>query len=94
MSHLKFNADYLFTGQEMLNKDFVLITDETGVFENIISATEVGEDVQTYKGILSPAFINCHCHLELSHLKNLIPEKTGWLILFLKLLHNDILMKK
>ncbi len=77
MSHLKFNADYLFTGQEMLNKDFVLITDETGVFENIISATEVGEDVQTYKGILSPAFINCHCHLELSHLKNLIPEKTG-----------------
>ncbi len=29
------------------------------------------------KGILSPGFINAHCHLELSHLKNVIPEKTG-----------------
>jgi cytosine/adenosine deaminase-related metal-dependent hydrolase len=77
MSYLKFNADYLFTGHEMLNKDFVLITDENGVVADIISISEAGEDVQTYEGILSPAFINCHCHLELSHLKNLIPEKTG-----------------
>ncbi|MEI9958625.1 MAG: amidohydrolase family protein [Ferruginibacter sp.] len=26
---------------------------------------------------LSPGFINAHCHLELSHLKERIPEKTG-----------------
>jgi len=76
MSYLKFNADYLFTGHEMLDNNFVLITDETGVVVNIISLSEAGENVQTHKGILSPAFINCHCHLELSHLKNLIPEKT------------------
>ncbi|HXB43298.1 MAG TPA: amidohydrolase family protein, partial [Puia sp.] len=29
------------------------------------------------QGILSPGFVNCHCHLELSHLKNAISEKTG-----------------
>ena len=29
------------------------------------------------KGILSPGFINCHCHLELSHMKGMIPEGTG-----------------
>ena len=28
-------------------------------------------------GWLSPGFVNAHCHLELSHLKNKIPEKTG-----------------
>ncbi|HSZ87718.1 MAG TPA: amidohydrolase family protein [Puia sp.] len=77
MSYQKFKADYLFTGNEILNKDFVLITNEIGVVENIIPVTEAGEDVQTFTGILSPGFINCHCHLELSHLKNLIPEKTG-----------------
>jgi aminodeoxyfutalosine deaminase len=77
MSHQKFKADHLFTGNEMLNKDVVLITNETGIVENIIPVAEAGEDVQTFKGILSPGFINCHCHLELSHLKNSIPEKTG-----------------
>jgi aminodeoxyfutalosine deaminase len=77
MSYLKFKADHLFTGHEMLNRDLVLITDEIGVVENIIPVGEAGEDIQTFKGILSPGFINCHCHLELSHLKNLIPEKTG-----------------
>jgi cytosine/adenosine deaminase-related metal-dependent hydrolase len=77
MSYQKFKADYLFTGNKMLNKDFVLITSEIGVVENIIPVSEAGEDVQTFKGIFSPGFINCHCHLELSHLKNLIPEKTG-----------------
>ncbi|HLG38665.1 MAG TPA: amidohydrolase family protein, partial [Chitinophagaceae bacterium] len=28
-------------------------------------------------GILSPGFINCHCHLELSHMKDQIAKKTG-----------------
>ena len=26
---------------------------------------------------ISPGFVNCHCHLELSHLKNVIPPNTG-----------------
>jgi aminodeoxyfutalosine deaminase len=77
MSYLKFKADYLFTGHDMLDKDAVLITDKTGIVENIIPLPDAGEDVRSFKGIISPAFINCHCHLELSHLKNIIPEKTG-----------------
>jgi cytosine/adenosine deaminase-related metal-dependent hydrolase len=36
-----------------------------------------------YDGILTPGFINVHCHLELSHLKGTIPEHTG-LIAFLE----------
>ena len=38
---------------------------------------DAGEDIQRFEGILSPGFINCHCHLELSHLKNVIPPHTG-----------------
>ena len=77
MSYLKFNADYLFTGKEMLDVHHVLITNEHGIVEEIVIKKDAGDDLQYFKGILSPGFVNCHCHLELSHMKGLIPEKTG-----------------
>jgi cytosine/adenosine deaminase-related metal-dependent hydrolase len=67
----------LFTGTEMLGPDAVLITDEQGKSEDIINIADAGEDIQKLDGVLSPGFINCHCHLELSHMKGLIPEETG-----------------
>jgi cytosine/adenosine deaminase-related metal-dependent hydrolase len=33
--------------------------------------------LEFYNGIIVPGFVNAHCHLELSHLKGLIPEGTG-----------------
>ncbi len=61
----------------MLPAGNVLITDKKGVFVDIVSLTDAGEDVAQFNGILCPGFINAHCHLELSHLKGVIPEKTG-----------------
>ena len=61
----------------MLDGDHVLITNTTGKIEAILPAAEAGDDVQRLKGVLSPGFVNCHCHLELSHMNGLIPEQTG-----------------
>ena len=77
MSFLKYQADLLFTGKQMLSSDHVLICDDKGVVLQITTEKEAGDDVQKLNGILTPGFINCHCHLELSHLRGLIPEKTG-----------------
>jgi cytosine/adenosine deaminase-related metal-dependent hydrolase len=41
------------------------------------------ENTIVYEGVLTPGFINAHCHLELSHMRGSIPKKTG-LVGFLK----------
>lgn len=77
MAYLKYQADYLFTGTEILNSNAVLITNEKGIVETITTASEAGDNIQQLQGLLTPGFINCHCHLELSHMKGMIPEHTG-----------------
>ena len=77
MPYKKFQSGQLFTGYELLDGDHVLITDQEGRVEEIVQARNAGDDIQKLPGILSPGLINCHCHLELSHLKNVIPPGTG-----------------
>jgi aminodeoxyfutalosine deaminase len=77
MAFQKFKADKIFDGYGFLPSDKVLIVDEQGAVEDIVSSSDAGDNVQQFKGILSPGLINCHCHLELSHLKNVIPPHTG-----------------
>jgi aminodeoxyfutalosine deaminase len=77
MAYKKFRADELFDGYRLLDDQQVLIIKEDGFIENIVPVNEAGDDIQQFEGILSPGFINCHCHLELSHLKAGIPEGTG-----------------
>jgi aminodeoxyfutalosine deaminase len=77
MSYYKFQGDQLFTGYEILRGDHVLIVDEKGTVKDIVMAADAGDDIQKVQGIVTPGLINCHCHLELSHLKNAIPPHTG-----------------
>ena len=71
----------------MLTGQSVLITDETGLIIDIIDKKTAGDDIQVFEGLLSPGFINCHCHLELSHLYGHIPEQTGLVDFILKVVN-------
>lgn len=73
----KFTAPKIFNGRHFLTNNTALITDESGTIKDIIPAAEAGDDIQFLDGIITPGLINCHCHLELSHLKNIIPPHTG-----------------
>lgn len=77
MSYRKFRAEYLFTGKKLLSGDEVLVMDSNGKVLDIIHENEAGENVKTFEGIISPGFVNAHCHLELSHLMGIVPENTG-----------------
>ena len=77
MQYRKFRAEQLFDGYTLRKTDDTLIADATGKIVEIVAAADAGDDVEIHSGILSPGLINCHCHLELSHLKNVIPPHTG-----------------
>lgn len=76
MSYLKFKATHIFDGYS-LHDNVVLVTKENGTVESLVDIADAGEDIKEYNGILTPGFVNAHCHVELSHLKNTIPEHTG-----------------
>lgn len=77
MNYLKFRSDQLFDGYRLLDDQHILITDKDGRVQDIVSIGNAGDGIQSFHGILAPGLINCHCHLELSHLKNVIPPHTG-----------------
>ena len=76
--YLKFKPQSLFTGHTIIEGgNRVVVTKKDGTIVDIIPASEAGEDIQELDGLLCPGFINAHCHLELSHLKDAIPTETG-----------------
>jgi cytosine/adenosine deaminase-related metal-dependent hydrolase len=76
MAYRKFKPDELFDGTR-IHTDKVLVTDNTGKIEALLSVQDSGEGTEQLEGLLAPGLINAHCHLELSHLKNIIPPHTG-----------------
>lgn len=76
MAFYKFKASRLFDGTKFIDNS-VLVTKQDGTIEAILPVAEAGEDIKNLEGILLPGLINCHCHLELSHLKDVIPPHTG-----------------
>ena len=77
---IKIAATYIFPGNRPPLKNGILICENDG---KIVEVVDTGgkiseqENLEYYSGILVPGFINAHCHLELSFLKNKIAEKKG-----------------
>lgn len=76
MAYRKFRATQLFDGYRF-RENSVLITDSSGKIIDLVHEDDAGDAVEYLEGILTPGLINAHCHLELSHLKNVIPPHTG-----------------
>jgi cytosine/adenosine deaminase-related metal-dependent hydrolase len=77
MRYRKFSASLIFDGFRFVRDDRVLIARESGEIIGIVPIHEAGDDIETVEGIVCPGFVNCHAHLELSHMKGMIPEKGG-----------------
>jgi cytosine/adenosine deaminase-related metal-dependent hydrolase len=75
-----FSAQYIITNTGHALKRGIVCTEDDGT---IISVEDSGgilkekHSVEFYNGIIVPGFVNCHCHLELSYLKNEIPAGSG-----------------
>ncbi|MCB0409534.1 MAG: amidohydrolase family protein, partial [Flavobacteriales bacterium] len=75
----KISADYIFPGNSTPIKNGVLFVEDNGTIIDLLDPLETTinfEDVEKHEGIICPGFVNTHCHLELSYLKNQIAEKT------------------
>jgi cytosine/adenosine deaminase-related metal-dependent hydrolase len=76
-SYRKIQADRLFDGQAFRPPGSVLVIGADGTVKTVLSREDAGDDIDIVPGLLCPGFINAHCHLELSHLKGLVPAGTG-----------------
>ncbi len=90
MHYRKLQAHNIFDGYKLLQAHKVLITQPDGTIEQIINEIDAGADIEQYDGILCPGFVNAHCHIELSHLKNVIPQHTGLVNFILQILKNRV----
>ncbi len=59
----------------------VIVLDDTGMITAVLSQKEAASqgirEIEFFDGALVPGLVNTHCHLELSHLFEQIPERTG-----------------
>lgn len=73
----KFTAHNIFNGYDLFPPQTVLITTPEGVVTDIVDKADAGDEIEFFEGLLTPGFINAHCHSELSYLKGAIPANTG-----------------
>lgn len=74
---LFYSADFIFDGSSFLPSGTVIATDRKGRIHEIIESGNDINNVQHLSGLLMPGMVNTHCHLELSHMKDMIEEHTG-----------------
>jgi aminodeoxyfutalosine deaminase len=78
MNYKKISANKIHTISGPVLENHALILRSDGHIIDIVDRESIDPgDLQVLEGELIPGFVNAHCHLELSHMKNLIPTGTG-----------------
>ena len=66
----KITADYIFPIHQKPIKNGVVEIDKDGTIIQLGRRVDFDEkNLESHKGIITPGFVNTHCHLELSHMK-------------------------
>lgn len=76
----QFSADYIFPISSPPIKNGVITIDDSGTIIDVCEQSTIKQknsNIKHLNGILCPGFVNTHCHLELSHLKNQVTEQKG-----------------
>lgn len=71
-------ADWIYTLTGKPVKNGIVAVDANGRIEGVFSSETILENgkIEKFSGFICPGFVNTHCHLELSHMKGKVPEKT------------------
>ena len=76
-----FKADYVYPVCADPIKNGIVTVDDFGkiisVIDPALSTETPNSPVEQVSGIICPGFVNTHCHLELSHLREKIKQRTG-----------------
>lgn len=74
----KITADYVFPIHQEPIKNGVVEVDKDGKIIRLGRRHDYDEkELESHKGILTPGFVNTHCHLELSHMKGKVHTGTS-----------------
>ena len=76
----RFSAQYVITNSGPPLKRAIITAENDGTIidiEDTHGDPQEKHPVEFHKGIIIPGFVNCHCHLELSHLKNAVNRGSG-----------------
>ena len=68
-------ASRIHDGHKWLPEGSVISVGPNGEILSVLNGPKEGSI--HFDGVICPGFVNAHCHLELSHLKGLVPEHTG-----------------
>lgn len=76
----RFSAQYIITNTGVPLSKGIITTDDDGLIvdvEDTKGKLAESSSLEFHNGIIIPGFVNCHCHLELSHLRGKVNKGKG-----------------